>query len=168
MESIDDLLAEVKAEYQAQDLGLQAKKQHQFQEEKLTSQPAVPSPQQPSYDRIPNQPDIPNWVSTAQDKEIAQVRAEFEEQDRAEGLKRQQQQREEQLRKEQQLREEQLRVEQRRQRQREALSQEAIEWLKNLNPHSEEGLWFEEFAYAYPSKLEAAIDYLQALRETHR
>lgn len=26
MESIDDLLAEVKAEYQAQDLGLQAKK----------------------------------------------------------------------------------------------------------------------------------------------
>jgi FMN phosphatase YigB (HAD superfamily) len=99
---------------------------------------------------------------------LAELKAEFKEQEQAEELKRQQQQREEQLRKEQQLREEQLRAEQRRQRRREALTQEATEWLKNLNPRSEEGRWFEEFSYSYPSKLEAAIDYLEALRETHR
>lgn len=53
----------------------------------------------------------------------------------------------------------------RQQRKREALRQKAREWLKNLDPHSEEGLWFEEFAYAYDSKLDAAMDYLSALGE---
>ncbi len=150
MESIDDLLAKVKAEYQEQELGIKPKKQPLFQEEDFNSQPPIPSTYQP-------QPETPKWVSTAQDSLLAQVKAEFEEQQRAEELKRQQQ-----------LREEQLRAEQRRQREREALTQEATEWLKNLSPGSEEGLWFEEFAYSYPSKLEAAIDYLQALRETRQ
>ncbi len=161
MESIDDLLAQVKAEYQEQELGIKPKKQPLFQEEELKLQPPISSTYQP-------QPETPKWVSTAQDSLLAQVKAEFEEQQRAEELKRQQQLQEEQLRKEQQLREEQLRVEQRRQREREALTQEATEWLKNLSPRSEEGLWFEEFAYSYPSKLEAAIDYLQALQETRQ
>lgn len=52
-------------------------------------------------------------------------------------------------------------------RRTEALKQKAREWLNNLDPKSDEGLWFEEFAYAYESKLEAAIDYLQAIRESH-
>ena len=56
--------------------------------------------------------------------------------------------------------------EQQRQRQEKALRTQAQKWLKNLNPHSDEGIWFEEFAYSYPSRLEAAIDYLQALGET--
>ncbi|WP_425461526.1 salt stress protein, Slr1339 family [Hyella patelloides] len=31
--------------------------------------------------------------------------------------------------------------------------------------YSDEGLWFEEFADAYDSKLAAAIEYLQAMKE---
>ena len=161
MESIDDLLAQVKAEYQEQAQGKQSQKQPLFQEEEFKPSVSVPPTYQP-------QPSQQNWISPAEESLLAQVKAEFEEQKRAEELKRQQQEREEQLRKEQQEREEQLRVEQRRQRRREALTQEATEWLKKLNPRSEEGLWFEEFSYSYPSKLEAAIDYLEALRETRR
>jgi hypothetical protein len=149
MESIDDLLAQVKAEYQEQEQAQQSKQKPLFQEEEFKSPPPVSSTYQP-------QPSQQNWVSAAEDNLLAQVKAEFEEQARAEELKKQQQ-----------LREEQLRKEHRRKREREALTQEATEWLKNLNLRSDEGLWFEEFAYSYPSKLEAAIDYLQALRETH-
>ncbi len=61
---------------------------------------------------------------------------------------------------------EQQRLEAKReQRKREALKERAKEWLSKLELHSEEGLWFEEFAYAYNSKLDAAMDYLQALKD---
>ena len=53
-----------------------------------------------------------------------------------------------------------------RQRKRKALTLQAQQWLKNLDSQSDEGLWFEEFAYSYESKLEAAIDYLEALDES--
>lgn len=161
MESIEDLLAQVKAEYQEQEQGKQPKKLPLFQEEEFKSPPTHSPTYQP-------QASPKTWISPAEENLLAQVKTEFEEQERVEKLKKQQQQREEQLRKEQQLREEQLRAEQRLQRRREALTQEATEWLKNLNPRSEEGMWFEEFSYSYSSKLEAAIDYLEALRETHR
>ncbi len=36
----------------------------------------------------------------------------------------------------------------------------AIAWLKTLDPLSSEGLWFEQFATKYPSKIAAAVDYL--------
>jgi myo-inositol-1-phosphate synthase len=160
MESIDDLLAQVKAEYQEKELGLQPKKQPLFQEEDLNSAPPVSSTYQ-------SQPLQQNVLSSAEESLLAEVKSEFEAQDIAEELRQREQLKEEQRRKEQQLREEQLKAQQREKRKREALTREATEWLKNLNPHSEEGLWFEEFSYAYPSKLEAAIDYLQALRETH-
>jgi hypothetical protein len=161
MESIDDLLAQVKAEYQEQDQGIKPQKKPLFNEEEFKS----PPPAAPTYQSQPLQQ---SWLSPAQDSLLSQVKAEFEEKQQAEELQKQQQLREEQLRKEQQLREEQLRKEQRKKRQREALTKEATEWLKNLNPRSEEGMWFEDFSYSYSSKLEAAIDYLQALRETHR
>jgi hypothetical protein len=160
MESIDDLLAQVKAEYQEQEQNPPPKKPSLFTAEEFTSPASTPPNYQP-------QTTTQNWVSTVEDSLLAQVKAEFAEQQRAEELKKEQQLQEVQLRKEQQQREEQLRAKQREQRQREALTQEATAWLKNLNFRSEEGLWFEEFSYSYPSKLEAAIDYLQALRETH-
>lgn len=160
MESIDDLLAKVKAEYQELEQGLQPKKVPLFDAEEFKSS----APKQPNYQP---QTTAQKWVSTVEDSLLAQVKAEFAEQQRREELKKEQQLQEEQLKKEQQQREEQLRAKQREQHQREALTQEATVWLKNLNFRSEEGLWFEEFSYSYPSKLEAAIDYLQALRETH-
>lgn len=51
-----------------------------------------------------------------------------------------------------------------KQRQRKQLTHQAEIWLKNLDPYSDEGFWFEQFASSYPSKLEAAIEYLQALQ----
>lgn len=36
-------------------------------------------------------------------------------------------------------------------------------WLKQLDPLSNEGMWFTEFADGYESRLDAAIDYLMAL-----
>ncbi len=50
-----------------------------------------------------------------------------------------------------------------KQRQEKLLTRKAEAWLKNLDPYSDEGFWFEQFALSYPSKLEAAIDYLKAL-----
>jgi len=44
----------------------------------------------------------------------------------------------------------------------EAIAKTATEWLKKLDPLGGEGLWFEEFAKNYPSRLEAAIALLQS------
>lgn len=72
----------------------------------------------------------------------------------------------EQKRHEQDLLEIRQREELREKRRKEALRETAKEWLKNLNPSSEEGKWFEEFSYSYEDKLKAAIDYLEAMRES--
>ncbi|MBD2042364.1 salt stress protein, Slr1339 family [Microcoleus sp. FACHB-672] len=96
-----------------------------------------------------------NFVSLPENNLLAELKGEYEEEAKAEEQKRQQQ-----------LKEEQIRQEKLKQQQREAISKQAQAWLKTLDPLSDEGLWFEEFAYKYPSKQEAAIDYLQALQET--
>jgi hypothetical protein len=44
----------------------------------------------------------------------------------------------------------------------EEITKTATEWLKKLDPLGGEGLWFEEFAKNYPSRLEAAIALLQS------
>ena len=44
----------------------------------------------------------------------------------------------------------------------EAIVKTATEWVKKLDPLGGEGLWFEEFAKNYPSRLEAAIALLQS------
>ena len=69
-------------------------------------------------------------------------------------------------RRQQELIEAQRREELRERRRKEALREKAQEWLKNLNMRSEEGKWFEEFSYSYEDKLQAAIDYLEAMRES--
>ena len=69
-------------------------------------------------------------------------------------------------RRQQELIELQQREELRAKRRKAALKEEAKKWLTKLNPKSEEGRWFEEFAYGYENRLQAAIDYLEAMRET--
>jgi hypothetical protein len=69
-------------------------------------------------------------------------------------------------RRQQELIELQQREELRDRRRQEALREEAKTWLLKLNPRSEEGKWFQEFSYSYENKLQAAIDYLEAMRET--
>ncbi|NEO84114.1 MAG: hypothetical protein F6J87_07650 [Spirulina sp. SIO3F2] len=43
------------------------------------------------------------------------------------------------------------------------IEQRAQVWLDELDPYSDEGLWFTEFAEDYPSALDAAIEYLRSL-----
>jgi hypothetical protein len=82
-------------------------------------------------------------------------------------LKRQEEARiAEQKRREKELIEAQKREAMRERRLQEALREKAQQWLKNLDLRSEEGRWFEEFSYSYEDKLQAAIDYLEAMRET--
>lgn len=59
----------------------------------------------------------------------------------------------------------QQRLEQLNQQRRAELAEQAAQWLKSLRPKSSEGRWFEEFACHYSSRLEAAIDYLEALQD---
>lgn len=149
MESLDDLLAQLKSEYQEKDNPGQEKKQPPAKRENAIG-PKLPNLPPPKTSRQKS------FSSTSpEDALLSQMKAEFAEQDKAEELKRQQQ-----------IKEEKIRQERIKQQQREALKKEAEAWLKKLNPRSAEGLWFEEFAYSYSSKLEAAIDYLQALKET--
>lgn len=59
----------------------------------------------------------------------------------------------------------QQRLEQLKRQRRAELTKKAAQWLRSLDLKSSEGQWFEEFACNYPSQLEAAIDYLEALQE---
>ena len=82
-------------------------------------------------------------------------------------LKRQEEARiAEEQRRQQELIEAQKREAMRERRRKEAMREKAKQWLKNLNMRSEEGKWFEEFSYSYEDKLQAAIDYLEAMRES--
>ena len=126
MDSIDDLLAQVKAEY---------------------DQPAIQQPQQ----KIQKQQFERAQSTSPIDSLLAQVKTDYQQQDQAEELQRQQQ-----------FQEEQSKQEQIKQHEFEAVKIKAIAWLKKLDPLSSEGIWFENFARKYPSKLAAAIDYLKS------
>ncbi len=84
------------------------------------------------------------------DNLLAEVKADFAQKDAAIELTRQQE-----------LEQERIRQEQLKVKQLEALKVEAKKWLTTVDPLSSEGLWFERFAESYPSKLEAAIEYLR-------
>lgn len=91
-------------------------------------------------------------ISDPVDDLLAKVKVEYEAQDQAEQIRQAEQQRQEQLR------QAQLQAQQRA-----ALTAKAQDWLKHLDVLSTEGIWFEQFSARYNSRLEAAIEYLQAL-----
>lgn len=177
MESIDDLLAQVKDELEPNQKKPTKKPPYFVTEADLQSSPPTPISSLSS-----------NSSSFVSDKPtdnlLSQLKVEFVEQEQQEAALHQQQRQEEQRRQERELREAQFRERQERERQaqqqqesqrreqqkqerkRQALKQEAEVWLKKLHPNTDEGRWFTEFSYNYPSKLEAAIDYLAALKET--
>ncbi len=133
---------------------------------------AISSPSEPHS--ALNQPAANSQTKNAQDKDrlIAAIEREYQKQaqQREQKLAAIKRQEEELLaQQERQAREliaAQQKAETREKRRKEALKQKAQEWLKKLNPQSEEGKWFEEFSYSYESKLIAAIDYLEAMRES--
>lgn len=142
MDSIDKLLAQVKAEYEESPAEKLNKKQL-----KLNSSNEVFETEQ-LLQSLPQRDSL-------MDDLLERVRADYQEQDKVE----------EQL-KQQQLEAEQLRLKQLQIQQHKELGKQAIAWLRNLDSLSSEGIWFENFAKKYPSKLEAAIDYLQDIKES--
>jgi hypothetical protein len=177
MESIDDLLAQVKAELEPDQKTPPPKPAYFVTEADLQAPSPTSGNSFPSSSR--------SFVNDKPaDHLLEQLKAEFAEQEQQETALRQQQLREDQKiqerelreaqfrerqdreRQEQHLLEQQLREQQKQDRKRQALKQEAEVWLRKLHPNTEEGRWFTEFSYNYPSKLEAAIDYLAALKET--
>ncbi|MCW5312479.1 hypothetical protein GTQ43_00995 [Nostoc sp. KVJ3] len=128
MDSIDKLLAELQTEYQ------EIKPQQQQSKSATAKSLIAQSPKSASF--------IDNL--------LAEVKADFAEEDTAIELKKQQE-----------LEQERVRQEQIKAKQLEVLKVQAKEWLAKVDPLSSEGLWFERFAESYSSKLEAAIEYLR-------
>lgn len=134
-EPIDNLLAEVKAEFEREPTKLKQGRSHYTLNPKNSSSSK-------------NTSNSDNMIEDLQQQDQAEDRAEQE-------------------RKHQEIIAQKQKQQEKERRRTEALKQKAQEWFNNLDPKSDEGLWFEEFAYSYESKLEAAIDYLKAIRESH-
>ncbi|KJH71495.1 salt stress protein, Slr1339 family [Aliterella atlantica] len=152
MDSIDKLLAQIKAESQeptvkpnlpnpaaANDAAIDS-----LLEQVEGKYQKPPAPQSPNIKR--SQP----ASNSAIDSLLNQVKNDYQEQDKI-AAQQKQQQIQAQLQQQQQQRQKQL----------EALKVQAQAWLEKLDPLSSEGLWFERFAEGYPTKLAAAIEYLQ-------
>ena len=56
--------------------------------------------------------------------------------------------------------------EQQKQLKHKQLVRQAEKWLAQLDFNSDEGMWFNQLAESYPSKLEAAISYLSTLEQS--
>lgn len=89
-----------------------------------------------------------------------------EEQERQERLAAEERQRQWEVQRQRELEAEQERQRHAAEKQRVARLRRAQDWLKQLDPNSDEGFWFESFAINYPSKLDAALEYLDALDVT--
>lgn len=153
MDSLDKLLAQIKAEYDGE-------KTPKPQPQPDVNQPSI-LPANPSATNLDNllaefEADIEpaskltNKSASFVDHLLAEVQADITAQDQAE-----------ELRKQQEIAQERIRQAKVKAQQREALKKQAKDWLEKLDPFSPEGLWFERFAEGYPSKLDAAIEYLQ-------
>ena len=185
--NMDDLLAQFKAESRSPDRASNRKAAGKSQLPQSASMPSIrqlldrlgkdieSGKIRPSYRSEPQiEPSTQEVRNSAKqrDRLNASIDAEYRKQVRLREaklteLKRQEEARiAEAQRRERELIEAQKREELRERRRKEALRQKAQQWLKNLDLRSEEGRWFEEFSYSYEDKLQAAIDYLEAMRET--
>ncbi|HSF76217.1 MAG TPA: hypothetical protein VLA84_20640 [Microcoleus sp.] len=166
MESIDRLLGELKAEYQASQKKAELKSQTPVEAQAPVPQAAVPSNQTFKTSDI-------NLYASPLDKDLAQIKAEYEGQNQTQAVASQQplkaehegqNQAQEVASLEQPPAEKvagpQLDVQTHRQKVRQAQV-----WLKKLDKNSDEGYWFDQFAFKYSSRIDAAIDYLQAVNE---
>lgn len=90
-----------------------------------------------------------------------EAKRERQRQEALEADRRLQQQLEEQARQQQRL--EARRQQEREEQRKTERLKKAETWLKDLDPNSDEGFWFESFAINYSSKLEAALEYLDAM-----
>jgi hypothetical protein len=167
MESIERLLAELKAEYQeSQKKSSELKSQSVVQPEPLWQATAVPSSQAIlTSDK--------NLDFGGFDSDLAQIKAEYEKQNQTQEVAKQERLKAEdeaQNKAQEMVKQEQQQVETAFQQQvpvrthREKVRQAQV-WLKNLSKDSDERYWFDQFAFKYSSRIDAAIDYLQAVNE---
>ncbi|MEM6612940.1 MAG: hypothetical protein AAF652_11935 [Cyanobacteria bacterium P01_C01_bin.72] len=193
--NMDDLLAQLKSEFEPQPKNQPVSKSpppsassmEQMLEElrqelesgrgRPSSRPAESSPPQPLSSSTPAQ--APHTAretaeKAAKDRQLLNAlidtdyrrQAHKREQKLAE-IKRQEEVKQAEIkRRQQELVELKKQEELRNKRRKAALKEDAKKWLAKLDSRSEEGRWFEEFSYSYENKLQAAIDYLEALRET--
>lgn len=170
MDSIDKLLAQIKSEYQGIDTSEQPKQPitEKASEEGLKDELSPTSGKtfnkEASLDSLLSEVEAekstnqqgstkinqPSKNTDSLNNILSDLKKDYEAQERAE-----------QQLKETQLKAEQKRQQQLKQQEAEKLQQSAIAWLKELDPLSSEGLWFDSFAEKYDSKLAAAIAYLQ-------
>ena len=159
MESIERLLGELKAEYQASQTNAELKSQ-------------APAQAQAPSNATFKTSDI-NLYAGSLDKDLAQIKAEYEAQNKAqevaslEPLKAEHEAQNKaqevaslQPQPAEKVAEPQLDVQTHRQKVRQAQV-----WLKKLDKNSDERYWFDQFAFKYSSRIDAAIDYLQAVNE---
>ncbi len=166
MESIDRLLAELKAEYQeSQKKSAELKSQSVVQPEPLWQATAVPSSQAIlTSDK--------NLDFGGFDSDLAQIKAEYEKQNQTQEVAKQERllaEDEAQNKAQEIVKQEQHQVETVVQQvqvktHREKVRQAQV-WLKNLSKDSDERFWFDQFAFKYSSRIDAAIDYLQVVNE---
>ena len=166
MESIDRLLAELKAEYQASQKNAELKSQQQVQ-----AQAPLPPAVLRSNEAF-KRADL-NLYAGAMDKDLAQIKAEYEAQNKTQEVaspkpikvedevqNKTQEAASLEQRPPAKVAEPQLDVQTHKQKVRQAQV-----WLKKLDKTSDERYWFDQFAFKYASRIDAAIDYLQAVNE---
>ncbi len=143
MDSIDKILSELQAEYQ----------------QSANSQPGkteeVKKVKQVKKEKLDSSPSSSLFASSSKGDVIDNILAEVKQDIEEKQLLEEQQ-------KQQEIEQERLRREKNQAKQLEALKAQAQQWLEKLEPLSTEGMWFETFAQNYPSKLEAAIEYLSS------
>ncbi len=148
MDSIEKLLAELKDEY----VDSSPKEAVKGNDSHPKSQSKPNAAKHSNHQALSTSP--PFEKGDAIDSLLSDVKADFEQQDLEKELQRQQE-----------LEKQRLEQERLQAKQQEILQLRAQEWLSKLDHLSYEGLWFEKFAQGYPSKLAAAIEYLQANQE---
>jgi hypothetical protein len=143
MDEIDKLLKDLKQEYSENQ-----QKTQPPNPPSIKPNSSNPSLSLSSTGITPSQKSI-SKSNSGVDKLLDDVKADFQQQDLAEELQRQEETEAEKNR------QEKIKL-----KQKQTLEKQAKTWLEQLEPLSQEGLWFEKFAEGYPSKLEAAIAYI--------
>ena len=167
MESIDRLLAELKAEYQASQKNAELNKS----QPSVQTQVPLPSVEIPSNQTL--EKSHLNLYPSVLDRDLAQIKAEYEAQNKAQEVtspkalkvedaapNKAQEVTSLATQPPEKIVQSELDVQTHRQKVRQAQV-----WLKKLDKNSDERYWFDQFAFKYSSRIDAAIDYLQAVNE---
>jgi hypothetical protein len=163
--TFDSDLAQIKAEYEAQDKAQEVAKQELLKaeyeaqnkaQEVVKQEQLKPEPNK-AQEIVKEQQFKPEYKEPNKAQEIVkqqQLKPEYKEPNKAQEIVKQ----------EQPLAENVVQKQSHVQTHREKVRQAQV-WLKNLNKNSDEGYWFDQFAFKYSSRIDAAIDYLQAVNE---